>query len=270
MCEKLSCEEFQELLDAAPDAAGAGRSPLERHAAGCRDCALLLRVHDHLAAESLDDLEARVPDGLVDEMWSRVSERTGDLPAVPGSSSAPRWLLPALAASIAVLLFASGLLLSELRQARGRERRLLAALDHGTAGAQIADASPSGRDEGFGRLAAKLRSSFLNQGEYTAAGIRTLLEGVPSATVIIDANQVRALTGRYLHLRLFAGRGERNGLRLRDGLTAGELLRFLTTSGLDPDATISRSRLSQLLAISAATRSTGLSRRNAGGQGESP
>ncbi len=141
---------------------------LEQHADRCPDCAMLLRMHRHLSGETLADLEARVPAALVDGMWPRISAgiaaiedgvEIAEVAETPGSTGHPlsaetaqaagaqarwrrrldaffasrpgragRWLVPALAAGLMVLLFASGYLLGEVHQLKQRERMLAESL----------------------------------------------------------------------------------------------------------------------------------------------
>lgn len=77
--KSVDCRVFQDQLDAMVE----GTLPLEGmrqmrlHAEGCPECAMELRVKEHLALPSLAELEKRVPDEMVTSMWGRVSSEVG-------------------------------------------------------------------------------------------------------------------------------------------------------------------------------------------------
>ena len=64
------CDVFQDQLDALQASAlpEEGMEQLRLHAESCGDCAVLLRLHEHLVTPSLAELEAAVPDELADEI----------------------------------------------------------------------------------------------------------------------------------------------------------------------------------------------------------
>jgi len=119
MDEKMTCEEFQERLDGRT-ASDEELEELERHASACPDCAVLLAMNRHLRAETLSELEEQVPDSLVDTMWQRVvgeiaARRAERLSLTKRFWPFQRILVPAMAAAIVLLVFASGFLLGELK-----------------------------------------------------------------------------------------------------------------------------------------------------------
>ena len=74
MNDNANCDRYQDVMDelfegtASADAVQRLRS----HAESCPDCEMMLRMDEHLKGTSLNELEAAVPDHLVEDMWSRV------------------------------------------------------------------------------------------------------------------------------------------------------------------------------------------------------
>jgi len=250
MNRDMNCHEFLVLLDALParSPGNDARDRLQCHADRCPECAVLLRMHEQLAAESPEELEARVPDELVQGMWSRLSPAVGGAPLVPSGIGRPRpggrWLVPALAASVLALLFVSAFLFGALREAQGRERDLVAALEH-----QDVEAGMTGESRRPGRLTVwALRRALHVQSEFTPAQLRNLLEQAAPSLVVVSRERANVLLAKNFHWRALARRGARAGVRLEDGLTAGELIQLLASLGLNPRTKIPRARLIELLA----------------------
>ena len=74
MKKEIDCQVFEDQLDALLDGSlpDEGIGQLQLHALSCPDCAMLLRVHEHLALPSLEELEAGVPEELLTSMWPRI------------------------------------------------------------------------------------------------------------------------------------------------------------------------------------------------------
>jgi hypothetical protein len=259
MREDVSCREFQALLDvlSAGGAQQDDRTGMHRHAGRCRDCEVLWHVHDHLRADQPDELEARVPDELVDGMWTRVFaalRNRATASARPSRVRAKRgWLPAALAAAVIALLLVSGLLFDELRRARQREQALELAVQRRSPVAEI-PARGDGGSRGARRMAGwALGLALRAKPEFTAAELQAWLAEMPPARVLVDAGRVRSVLRRYLHLRALTGPVTRAGVRLEDGLTAGELNRLVATFGLDPQTRIPRSRVMDWVTATPAT-----------------
>lgn len=121
MKKEIDCQVFEDQLDALLDGSlpDEGIGHLQLHALSCPDCAMLLRVHEHLALPSLEELEAATPEELVASMWSTVEAEVGPMvegvvkegkkeglggvsAGTPGVHRFP-WLVPTLAAASIVL-----------------------------------------------------------------------------------------------------------------------------------------------------------------------
>ena len=261
MNRDLDCRGFAEALERWD-----GTSPdpdllqaLRRHAAGCPDCAMLWRLHEHVGFAAERDLAAEAPPELVAGMWTRVATAAG-LAAVretPLAPSAPppvrhrpwyarRWLTPALAATLAAALFLGGFLAGENRQLRRRQQDLVEQLERQRglavelragvpAGTRTIDPTP---------VAILLPGSGLDlaRGEaVTAAELRAVLRRLPPQTRVLDARRATDLR-RTSWLRPAAW----TGIRIEDGLQAGELLQLFEALDLDPQTRITRGRLARL------------------------
>lgn len=117
----MSCERFHD--DLAPwmrgDLDEAETRALLEHASHCADCAAVLRIEEQLALGSTEELEGAVPEELVRTVWPGVAAALSTRRERRPQASAPlhrRMLVPALAASLAVLLTLSGFLLGRLTE----------------------------------------------------------------------------------------------------------------------------------------------------------
>ena len=126
------CREFRELLNRTRygELSREERAALERHAEGCADCAVELRIHAHVTAVSGAELESAVPDEMVDTMGRNVMEDLSRRSVRRSPSGSRMWpmmkiLVPALAAAVVVLVFTGGFLFGGLRQLKTREQQLL-------------------------------------------------------------------------------------------------------------------------------------------------
>lgn len=288
MGKDVNCREFQSWLDS--DRHANDRERMERHALGCRECSLLLRVHDHLTSESLDDLEARIPDGMVDGMWQAVSGSIAKGEAETSGKSLPiswdeptggrrpwwnpHWLVPALAASVALLVIAGGLLFSELQEIQGRERALLleqarsggegqgpdrayASAGPGSGTSQAMQAAPRTspapgdvRPAWSGRAMAR---AVRRQTVYTVAELRALLEDAPADLLVLEPGQAEKLFQQNPFLRGAARRSEAAGVTIGDGLTAAEIETMMEKMKISPKVRVSRMRLLELTGIGPAS-----------------
>lgn len=74
MEERVDCRVFEDQLDALvrDELPEEGVRCLLLHAGGCPECAMQLRVKEHLFGGSLEELEQMVPEGLLESLWDRV------------------------------------------------------------------------------------------------------------------------------------------------------------------------------------------------------
>jgi hypothetical protein len=250
----IDCRVFADQLDALLEGSltDEGGEQLRLHATGCQDCAMQLRVHEHLAAPSLEALEAAVPGELVAYMWPRVEERlaqaesSGRRPGPGGARTA--WLVPTLAAASVALLFSTGFLFRELGRMQTREARLaqqIVELEEGLAAV--------GRHTAVVERTARLggRNSWVlalsRQERISVVGLRDRLRSLPADATLLDASQVDALLRSAPAWTPAAWRDALATLRGREGLSVRDLLGILESSTVSPETTIPTAPLIDLL-----------------------
>jgi hypothetical protein len=229
----VDCQVFEDQLDAFMDGAlpEEGIGQLRLHAQSCEDCAMLIRVKEHLALPSLEELEAAVPETLLGSLWPRIeAEAKEDLRGVspafrstvsrvfssgrsaatdmrPGVSAATfrdrpgTWLIPSLAAASMALLFSTGFLFSEVRRVEDEGSRLveqvedlqweIRALDMRTEWVERT-AQLAGRRRSEART---LDYLLIGKESVTVAALVDLLEMYPADRVLFEAGQVEGLLG---------------------------------------------------------------------------
>lgn len=265
MKKDVDCLIFEDQLDALVDGGlpDEGMDQLRLHALSCPDCSMLLKVKEHLALPSLEELEAAVPQELLDSMWPKVEEGLGGNPeeiqARPPSAPRLTWLVPSLAAASVVLLLSTGFLFSALRRTAARGDELAYQVNELQQGLEVLDA----RTEWVERTAqlAGLRRSRVRALNFEMAGRESitvgalveLLERFPPETVLLDASQVRAMFGptrrppqelsEILALldEAFSGQVEAQEVR------AGELAAWLASADLPSDTVLPKASLIELL-----------------------
>lgn len=176
----------------------------------CPECALARR----LAAWNPEDLEAAAPDHLVDGLWARLAPQLEDRPApVVAPPPPPWWRRASLAWAIATVLLAvnAGLLWQLSARAGGAT----------SAAAPVYVVVGSVERQG----AAALPAGWAGR---TVGEVQQWLVAVPAETVVLEANAARAL-GAPTRLA---------GVRLDDGLRAGEALALLRAFTPPPDMTL--------------------------------
>ncbi len=160
MKKDIDCQVFEDQLDALVEGSlpEEGIDQLRLHVLSCADCAMLVRVQEHLALPTLEELETTVPEDLLGSVWPRVEDvvkegKEGGLGGVsaetrghwvgPGKRENVRaretpeqsggktpwhrrstWLIPFLAAASMALLFSTGFLVTQLRKSGMSEIRL--------------------------------------------------------------------------------------------------------------------------------------------------
>lgn len=250
MNRPTDCEAFHEQLDALVD----GRLPddgleqLRRHAASCADCAMQLRIHEHLASPSLREVEAMVPDELAETVLPRVQREVAMQSGGPHArrSTWPGRLVPALAAATLLLCVGSGALFWEMGQLRDRETELvrqvteqgrrLAQLDARTSMDPVARAANVAGRSSWEWALARRRT-------VTLAELVELLKSAPASTTIFSSTEAAAFT-EALPMGMASLMAEAlAALDTNDGIQIGEVLDVIDGLKLDVERRISTSRL---------------------------
>jgi hypothetical protein len=261
----VDCLVFEDQLDAlvAGGLPVEGLEQLQLHAFSCPDCAMLLKVKEHLTRPSLEELEAAVPQNLLDSMWPRVEKGLGGSPgparARPSPGTRLPWLVPSLAAASVVLLLSTGFLFSALRRTTARGDELARQVSELQLGMEELDA----RTEWVERTAqlagnSRNRARALNfqlagQESITVGALVELLETYPPERVLLDASQVRSLFGSTQR----TPPGLREVLVLLDDILsprlegreirAGDLAEWLNSAELPRDLSLPKASLIELL-----------------------
>jgi hypothetical protein len=277
--QDVDCQVFGDQLDALVrgELPGDGMRQLRAHAEACPECAMQLRVQEHLVRPSLTDLEAQVPEEMLASLWGRVEgelesleeiPETGGgvvgasrwarrgpgagLPAGKGPAFRPRfgWLVPALAAATALLLFSTGYLSLErarlleregyLAQQVAEQQRWLAELQVGP------DADPVARTAALAGKSPWLRA-LSRQESITVQGLRSLLERIPGDRIIMTRVQVEEALRSRTPLSLPLLREVLGELETRDGVSVRDLLDALEGNGVGPDVLFPTADLMSLL-----------------------
>jgi hypothetical protein len=251
MNKDVDCQVFGDQLDALVrgELPEEGVRQLRLHAESCPDCAMQLRVQEHLILPSLEELEARVPEELLASMWSRVEERVKEEARV---EIRPRfgWLVPTLAAATLVLFFSTGFLFRELGRLRGREailaqqvveqQRWLSELEVGPSADPVArTAALAGRNPWLRALS--------RQETISVQGLRTLLERMPGDRIVMSRGQLDAAVRSRTFPLPPPLREALRGIEDREGARARDLLRILDEMELTPELTFPTTDLIRLL-----------------------
>jgi len=244
----IDCRVFQDQMDrlgegTLPDE---GIRQLRLHAETCPDCAMLLRVHEHLLEPSPGDLEAAVPDHHVGGMWADVErriERGGSGLTRPRTSgSRQRVTVPVLAAACVLLFVGTLFLFGEVRSLKDREQVLtlkLAELDLRTSSAGVSHTSDTSGLARWERMLSRRES-------VTLADIENRLAGVPASVSVLDARSTEVLLRRLLALTPPGQprRGEvMDAIRSEDGLQAGEARWLIAALDVNPEVPIPTDRI---------------------------
>jgi len=287
MNKSVDCRIFADQLDALvrgrlPDE---GMRQLRIHAESCAECGLQLKVQEHLlepSLETLQSLEARVPEEMVTGMWKAVREdltsrraaaaerggpdeeagvgadgSRGDGSGVPGGRVLfhPRfrdrlpWLVPALAAATVALLFSTGFLLWQTERLGTRAAALAAQVEdqrHWMAQLEADASDPVARTAALAGRSAWSRA-LARQEEISLGGLRDLLARAPGDRVILTRSQVDAVLRSRIPLSPPILREALAGISGGDDVTAEELLQALDGLDVSPDTTLPTAELVALL-----------------------
>jgi hypothetical protein len=275
--KEIDCQFFEDQLDALLDGSlpDEGIGQLQLHALSCPDCAMLLRVHEHLALPSLEELEAAMPEELVASMWPKVEAgvraqaKSGPLGVsvdvsagtsgqIGGRRRSRRietretfaeettglrripWLVPILAAAAIVLLISTGFLFTELRRTKARGVELaeqIGEMERGFAGLNERTAAVE-RTAGLAGRNRWVRALSMDLGRRESVSIEWVRQRVgrlPPDTPLFTSSEVEALLGGVTSWGFPGFRSEVYDRTGTDGLSAQELLSVFDSLNLDPD-----------------------------------
>ncbi len=252
MKQKSDCDVFQQQLDAfkAGRLGKEARASLQGHADSCPECAVLLRLHDHLALPPQEELEAAIPVELLASLRSRLATDLATRRAVTTPTPQERlqrdWRTPALAAAAVVLLASVGLLYAEVRKLQGRERALIEQVaeqqsrltedERRTSVAAVARTAGLAGSSAWQRLLAR-------KGRISVAELDDLLARLPSGTTVYSRAEFEALMANAPIWLTSAWRARLAEIETEDGIQSEELLRMLDETAIDPRRSISTARL---------------------------
>lgn len=254
MTGTIDCQIFGDQLDSLKRGALPDEMVelLFHHAESCPDCATLLGMVERLSGMSAPELEASVPDSLVRGMWPRVdaqisaergartTARTGFLARMVGGGA--RWLVPAQAVAIVVMLVGGGALLGTIEKVRHREDILLERLK--AQEQRLSELDRRVKTTNAGRLVGWGERSFLRRAvgdveDLTVAEILEFLRSVPGDTQILSPSEADRLRRRMERDWATAQSAAWRDIVTSDGLQADEALALLSEMELpsgDPGA----------------------------------
>lgn len=265
MTSNVDCLVFGDQMDALVRGIlpAEGARQLRLHAEACSDCATQFRVHEHLVGPSLEELEARVPDGLLvgfEEAVLSAARRDRGVGPRPGLTVHPgggvraggsRWMVPALAAASLALLVSTGLL---ARRADGlEERAAVLALQVEAQQARLEILAADRAPDPVARTAAlKGKIPWLRALErretITLEELMTLLGRIPADRLLLTEGQIDAALRGPAPLGSPALRGLLDRIPAGDrGVRAGELLEALAEAAPDAGLTLRTAELVDLL-----------------------
>jgi hypothetical protein len=256
--EPIHCRDFQRKLDerSAGNLSAEDERLLRAHGENCPDCTMLLRMQEHLAALSSEELESLVPDELVVGMYGRVidaiEERSSDRFRLSSLFRPRAILVPALSAAVVLLLVGAAWMFGELRSIRQKEQALSLRVEKQesqlqqvekyasfAASAASSKWTESPRETGW-------RRSLPVDRDLRVSELRTLLDRLPSGLPILDAGESELLLGRIGHRLGPSAERTLAGIRTDDGLAAAEVLQILEVLELDEEMTIPTARVLSL------------------------
>ena len=262
MKKETDCQFFEDQLDTLLDGSlsGEGTRQLRLHALSCPDCAMLLRVKEHLVLPSLEELEAAVPEELLASMWPKVQAGVAaqrmDVSAGTSFPKRLRWFVPTLAAASIALLFSASFLFSELKRSEARELQLaqqVGELDRLVVG-RTEWVERTAKLAGGGRNRARALDYVLSGQDYvTLDALLEILGRYPERMVLFDAPQVEALSGTTSRpppelRKILAVLGDAlTTLGDAEGVRVGEFAEWLASLSFPPDMVLPKSQLIELL-----------------------
>ena len=261
MADKFTCKDTQRVLDGLSDGTPEPEElgALKEHIRDCPDCAMLVRIHEHCATVTQDDLEASVPDAVAGGMWRSVRDRIAERGGAGSPRNAPivswldRWrrgLVPGLAAAVFILAFACGYLFGELRQLRRDRERLAAELAmrvetprrYSARGIRAGEAHAPGVPAG-----PAWKHAIPERDSYRIGELIAMLERLPPRMSVLPAVGDRTFPGGTMYRRAIGRCARREGINMKDGLQPGEAVVIARCLDVDTDARVSRDVLFTLI-----------------------
>jgi hypothetical protein len=256
--KEIDCQFFEDQLDALSQGklSGEGMDQLRLHAGSCPDCAMRLKVKEHLALPSLRKMEAEVPQEYLDSIWSRVRDEVSTGRLVGARRIGPvrhfPWLVPGMAASIVALLFSTGFLFSELQQLKSGGQLLTQEVFQQRN--QLAELSQiSGSPLGLAGLANRygLNRELLGNESLTVEEVTGVLRGRRGSQRLCTAAQLSAFLEDASPETPPEWEAALASLDGDDWVTARALLSVLESVETNPNLTFPSSRFIELLGSNA-------------------
>lgn len=250
-----TCEEFQRLLDRTlsgpltPDES----EFLDSHTRRCDACALLRQIDEHAARPSLDEIERRIPDEAIAQLWSRIAR---DLPPERSSQKhrpANRFrftrLVPALVLATLLFLVLNAVLLVQVNRLTSREHELTQLLTRQTRILEETrfgrSRSPASRLTGGGTRFSQLHGLSWQQ-PISIRELRSILEQLPRDLQIVAGPYMDLFLSRLPSWERAKWRKILQRIDAADGIQPQEAIALLDALPLDPEDTITPARLATL------------------------
>lgn len=251
MTDRVDCLVFEDQLEALVE----GRLPeeglrrLRAHAEACGKCGTQFRVKARLAHPTLAELEAQVPDDLVEGMYERVREAlhgAEDTAARPRRVARTNTLVPLLAAASVALLTTTGVLGRELLREQERAGFLEMELEvqQARVSGLLSAANSAGSRSG---LAFNVFRPLARRETVTVAELRELLDGLPAHRTILSPERVRSLRSLPSTRRGWVMDELLGAIPPDEGVSAGDLADLLDRASMSPDRTLRTADLLELL-----------------------
>jgi hypothetical protein len=260
--KSVDCQVFGDQLDslARGELPEEGRRQLLLHAEECPDCAMQLKVQEHLLGPTLRELEEAVPEALLHTVWPKVREGMGfrDGTSSPrairgpgvGRRSFQRWVVPTLAAASVALLFSTGFLIRETRRL-SEEGALLAqqVVEQERWMAELGSLSAADPVKRTAALAGRspFARALSRQETISIGGLQSLLERMPGDRRVLSRAQLDAVLRNRIGLSQPLLREALAGIEARDGVRARELIRALEDMDVGPGFTLPTADLVEIL-----------------------
>lgn len=257
MDRPVDCQVFADQLEALVrgDLPEDGMRQFRLHAHECSECGMQLRVQEHLVEPRLLELEARVPDKMVEGMWDAVEAglpASGEAGLVDARAQfRPRapWLVPTLAAATIVLLFSTGFLYWKTTRLQTRTQALTQQVEdqrYWMAELEMGGADPVARTAALAGRSPWSRA-LSRQDEITLRSLRSLLARVPADRVILSRSQMDGVLRSRVPLSPPPLREILGRIPGTDGVTAAELLTALDELEMSPETALPTADLIALL-----------------------
>jgi hypothetical protein len=212
------------LNDYMQDRLGEDERELVRaHLSSCAECGEIYRYKQAIFFDR-DSAEKSVPDDIASSFAASVvagfaAAREG---GGAGRSWASRYLMPAMAAAIALFIFITGFMLSEIRHLRGENSGLRGEVAAMETALYRAGEAKEGRGAVFSRLSG---------GRMTVGEAVRILEYMPEGTTVLTEREAERMIAGDRRLSRYAGHmGDKPW---EGGLTSTELLLLISVLEID-------------------------------------